>query len=456
MKHLKRRELTIIISLALLFAIWNPLGFSFNQTVLVSSLIITVASWATDAVHKSLACLFLLASFIIFGQMPPIEIFGFLWGDMNLLIMSTTLLSMGMMKTGLIQAYVEKWLATSANNTNLLLLVPYALGLVLIILIPQAFVRVIILGTILDGLLQARTTEEMAAKRVLMMNGFIGVSIAYMLVRQGDILLNLSAISFGGQDVAATLTSWNWFKLMSLPVVVTAAVTILVTKTLFKKELSAFSSAMLLKPDKSHQSLSANQQRLSLLVIAGVVLSWTIVGWHQLPAWLPVVVGVVIFFATGILTKDDLSAINPHFILFLTTIFSIGKVLGQAGITGLVFEQMKVLIPSGQSPIYLLVIIVIIMLFHVLIGSSVATMSVVLPIVAPLMAAAGYQAHLVTLMTYTLVNIHFLLPFHHAIILLGIGKGYYPDHYMLRYGIVMTVLTPLLLLGIYWTWWRLF
>lgn len=98
----------------------------------------------------------------------------------------------------------------------------------------------------------------------------------------------------------------------------------------------------------------------------------------------------------------------------------------------------------------------LVMFMHLSIGSAVATMSVVLPLLLfPLMEAAGYQGAVVLLMTYSLVNIHFLLPFHHATMLIGIGKGYYSEKTMLIFGLAMTLVAPLLVFGFYFGWWQL-
>lgn len=453
MKIEKRLHLAAIVVVVALLSLWNPLGFDLNQRILVASLMMTVAVWATDAIHKSLACVFLLGSFVLFGQTPAKDIFSFLWGDMNLLIITTTLLSLGMMKTGLIHQHVEGLFKRFATRSNLLLLLPYALGLVLTILIPQAFVRVIILGTILDGLLKARNPQEEATKSVLIFNAFISATIVYMLFSTGDIVLNQSLLTMAGEEVASQLSYGTWFQMMALPVVVTGILVFALIKTLFAKELAGFSPAMLAEPD-SQATMSKGQQLLSLGIMVAVLLLWAMGSWHGLPAWLVALAGVGIFFATKILDKKDLSAVNPHFILFLMTIFSIGRVLGQAGVTAIVFDHLKGFIPGTGSPLYLLVIMAVVILLHMAIGSVVATISVVLPILLPLMQEAGYTAPVIVLMVYVLTNTQFLLPFHHATMLIGSGKKYYSDRIMLRYGLAMTALVPLLILVVYMTWWR--
>lgn len=454
MTQVKWRQLVIISLIASVFAVWNPLGFDLRQNLLMSSLIVTVACWATDTVHKSLACLFLLGSFMLFGQTPAEAIFGFLWGDMNLLIISTTWLSVAMMKTGLIQKHVETLFNRLGSTPRWLLVLPYLISLPLTVLIPQAFVRVIILGTILDSLLVAKTPQQVATKAVLIFNAFISVTVVYMFFSNGDIVLSSSLQALVGEVMTTQLSFIPWLLYMGLPTLVTGGILLLLIRFLFKAELSHFTPEMLEKSEGQTKA-SSQHQLFSLWVMLGVLGLWASSGWHGLPAWLVAFAGVGVLFGLRVLEPSDLSSVNPHFILFLMTIFSIGRVLGQTGVTGKIFEHLQTFIPASQSPFYLLVIIAVVMGLHMAIGSVIATMSVIFPILLPLMQEADYSVPVIVLMVFVLTNLHFLMPFHHATILIGSGKKYYPDRFLLRYGLVMTVLVPILLLTIYLNWWRL-
>lgn len=166
------------------------------QRIVLSTLIFVTATWASNSIDKSIACLILLLSFVVFGNTEPLTIISQLWGDTILLIMTTTLLSVGMMKTGVIDSYLRKLLLRSGDSTLKLLVIPYVLGIVLVFLIPQAFARVIILGTIFNNLFTAEDENEKKAKEVLIFNGFVAITMTYMLFSNGDIVLNQAAIGF--------------------------------------------------------------------------------------------------------------------------------------------------------------------------------------------------------------------------------------------------------------------
>lgn len=455
MKKIKPFHLAVITAIAILAAILNPLQMDFNQRILLSCLIFTVAIWATEAIHKSIACVFLLLSFFIFGKTPPLEILKLTWSGTILLIVTTTLLSVGIMKTGIVHRYVHKLFQKNSSGVIPLMLLPYIFGVVLVFLIPQAFARVIIIGTIFSSLIHANNEEENKAKQALIFNGFIAITMTYMFFVNGDIVLNQAALNFAGDEVKQTLSFGKWFTMMLVPTLVTCGVAFLTTYLVFKKDLSAFKKSMIAHDDSRSNEFSKFKQQIGVVTMAVIILFWMTQSMHSIQPWIIALVGVIVMFAAKILDKSDLKSVNLHLILFLITVFNIGKVLGQSGITGIIFEHLKQLIPNTNSATYLLIIAAIVMILHLCIGSSVATMSVVLPILIPLTQSLGYQPEVITLMTYAIVNIHFLLPFHHATVMIGTAREYYPERSMFRFGLPMTIITFVLLALVYFPYWRM-
>lgn len=456
MKKVKIRHLIVITVISISIALINPLKMDMNQRILASCLIFSVAMWATEAVHKSLACIFLLISFSILGKTPILGIVNFAWSPTIFLIITTTLLSVGIMKTGIVHKHVEKLFKKNSGRMSVMLLLPYAFGIILVFLIPQAFARVIIIGAILNGLLTAETEDEKKAKQALIFNGFIAITMTYMFFNNGDIVLNHAAIKFASTENPAVKESLNfsgWFLMMAPPSVVTSILAFFAVYLIFKKDLRGFKPSMISNMNYDSNSVSKSGQNISIISMAVIILFWTTESFHGIAAWIPALAGVIIMFAIKVLDKKDLKSVNPHFLLFLVTVFSIGKVLGESGITETIFKNLKILIPNANSSVYLLIIAAVVMVMHICIGSSVATMSVVLPIIIPLTQSLGYKTEIITLMTYIIVNIHFLLPFHHATVMIGTAKEYYPEKYMLRFGAVFTFITFVLLALVYLPYW---
>lgn len=442
------------ILLALAIYIIDPLAMGSYQKIVLSFLIFVTATWATNSLNKSISCLILLLSFVIFGNTRPIDIISQVWGDTILLIMTTTLLSVGMMKTGTIENNLRKLLLKTGDSTMKLLISPYILGIVLIFLIPQAFARVTILGTILSKLFVANNKYENKAKEVLIFNSFIAITMTYMLFNNGDIVLNQAAIGFQ-EGVVNNLSFAHWFKMMSIPTIVTSVVSLFVIKFRFKEELSHLNAGMIKSYKDKEEVLSPNVEKITIAVMLIIVIMWMTEPIHGIKPWFVSLVGVAIMYGLKVLEIKDLKNINLHFILFLVTVFTIGRGLGEAGVTDGIFNSLQRILPATSSLKYLMILSVIVMVLHMLIGSSVATMSVILPIVLPLAVELGYRPEIITLTTYTIVNIHFLLPYHHATVMIGTAREFYDQRYMLKFGAIMTPLTFVLLYLVFFKYWNL-
>lgn len=425
-----------------------------HQRIVLSILVFVTCTWATSSLDKSVACIILLLAFVIFGNTKPLTIISQVWGDTILLIMTTTLLSTGMMKTGLVERYLHKLLSKAGDSTLKLLIISYLLGIALIFLVPQAFARVIILGTIFNSIFVAGNEYEKRAKEVLIFNVFIAVTITSMAFSNGDIVLNQAAIGFQ-EGVANNLNPVHWFQMMSVPTLITAVVTLFVIKIGFKNELSYFSPDMIKTREAEAEKGNPRTEKIIVLMMLIIVVLWMTEPLHGLKAWLVTLAGIGIMFFLKVLELKDLKSINLHFILFMVTVFTIGRGLGEAGVTASIFNSLQKVLPDTGSLGYLMILSIVVMVLHIFIGSSLATLSVILPVILPLVVDLGYRPEIITLMAYIIVNIHFLLPYHHASVMIGTGKGFYSEKYMLRFGLIMTPITFALLYFVFFKYWQL-
>ena len=450
--QIKKRSISIIGLACAIYAVLNPFDFTGAQVVLSTALIAGISLWTTGAIDKTITSIGLLFIFVLVGKNSPAEIMGFIWSDTALLIMTTSLLSAGITRTGLVEKLVSKILEKTGYKLNVLLLLPYILGVVLIFLIPQAFARSVILARFFYNIL---SDDEKYAKlkQVLLFNVFWAISITYMFFSNGDIVLNQSAISFGGQMAMAELGFGNWASLMFVPTLILCIITFILTKIIFRKDLAGFDEGVIVFP-KEEEEIGESKTGASAILMLAVIGLWMTTGVHGISEWLVAFVAVIIMYGMKILKKEDLKEVNPRFIIFLTAAFSIGKVMGANGISEAIFGYLQAIIPPGDSPFFLLALALVTMVLHVIIGSAVATLSIVLPLFIPLGLESGYSVAVIVLLSYIVVNIHFILPHHHANMMVGVGKGYYNDKLMLKYGIIMTPLTFLVLALLYIPWWN--
>ena len=449
----KRKYIVISLIAFALIVLLKPLGISTNQGIILGSLVSAVILWASSGLNRNLVSGLLLASFIIFSKTPAKDVISFAYSDTFFLIITTTLLSVGMINSGAVNGIVSSIFYRSAKTINMVLFVPYLLGIVLVFIIPQAFARVIIMGSIYSSLITHNNQDQLKAKQVILFNLFFAITVTYMMFLNGDIVLNGAALSFSTASVQGDLTSLEWFKFMALPTAFVSVISMYLIKFIFRKELAHFDESMVRNTDLAEEK---NSRKLTVILIMFIIiLLWIFEGVHGIKPWIFSTFGVVIMFLMGALKKSDLKSVNLGFLLFLVSAFSIGKVLGNEGITEIFFQQLSTVLSSPESPIYFLLLMIVVLVLHLCIGSSVATMSVVLPILVPMVENAQINGIVITLITYIAVNLHFMLPFHHATMMIGAGKEYYPDSFMTRMGSFMFIAVIIMVFALYFPWWKI-
>jgi di/tricarboxylate transporter len=90
-------------------------------------------------------------------------------------------------------------------------------------------------------------------------------------------------------------------------------------------------------------------------------------------------------------------------------------------------------------------------------GSVLAVMSIVTPAIIAYSAGSRISPIVASLLVYTAVNQHYLLPFHNMAILVGEGEqgGNYSAADVFRLGLPLTVLVLVITVCVEVPWWKL-
>lgn len=127
--------------------------------------------------------------------------------------------------------------------------------------------------------------------------------------------------------------------------------------------------------------------------------------------------------------------------------------MNQSGVANIIYSSMIGIFPSTYSNTYLIILIMTAMLLHMLLGSSITTLSIVIPILIELTKGIIDPIPL-SLLIYVSINMHFILPFHHITIMVGAGNNYYSNKVVVKYGAVLTLLVFIVIFGFYIPWWK--
>ncbi|QJS97027.1 hypothetical protein B5772_08905 [Dolosigranulum pigrum] len=254
-------------------------------------------------------------------------------------------------------------------------------------------------------------------KKIMLLNVFVAISITYMAVSNGDIVLNHAILAFSGEAVDTALQGMPWITYMAVPTIIFAIISPLIIRGLFQKDLTHYDPAILEK--KQVTDVVTKADKIGLAVILLVFLGWMLEPLHGISAWIICLIALPVLFYVGILTPADKKAVNLDLLIFLIA----PSVLSCHSRCRYQRTDCRLTYPRNPKCSVNLVLAFINPCYYgitYVIGSAIATGSVALPILIPLVAQAGYNPIVITLILYITVNMHYLLPFHHATMMIGI------------------------------------
>ena len=128
-------------------------------------------------------------------------------------------------------------------------------------------------------------------------------------------------------------------------------------------------------------------------------------------------------------------------LVFLTAAMAIGTVGGETGMNAWIAD---VILPStvpGNIYVLALLIALITVVIHMFMGSVMAVLGICVPAFITFVSGTGMSPLAVSMMVFTAINIHYILPFHNLAVLVGSGEDSagYSAKEAVRMGIPLTV-----------------
>jgi di/tricarboxylate transporter len=429
----------------------DPFNLNLAQRLVFSALLLTIIWWTTELVRRDIACVFLLVVFLIFGSSTPYQILKFAFSPSFYLIMLSFLLSTGISNSKVADRISSLVLKRYGRTPIKLVLLSFLFGIVLIFIIPQPFSRVILLSSIYSVFINKKT-DNAEVIEVLLFSIFVSSTTTSMLFINGDIILNYSALQLGGTRI----TAQEWLRVMFLPSFIANILVFFAFVFTFKSKLKAdfFGNFAETAVNDVKENKVSGKEISAAIIMLVVVLLWLTEASHGINAAIVAMIGVIAMFGAGVLSYKDIKTINTGLLLFLITVFAIGTVMKQSGISSLIFAKISAFMPDNNSAVYLLTLTIIVMTLHMFIGSSITTLSVAVPSLVQ-MTEGMLNPLAVVLLGYIAVSMHYIFPFHHVTIMIGAANKIYSDKLVMKFGLVLTFLTIVSLFCLYIPWWKI-
>ena len=438
----KNLLLSFIVPLMILLT--RPLGLSMDQSVVLAALLLTLTLWVNKTVERTYSSLFLIMVFLLFGNTSFERVFTFPLSDNFLLIVLSFLFSEGIVKSRLIDKLLKPYIGYFATSLPRLFFSVWLISLIMIFIIPQPFIRLILLGTIFREYLMGEEIEDDAREPILL-GVFLIAIVTNTFFLKGDIIMNPALISMSGIQISPD--QWTLFFLP--PGLVHLFFLLSVFSYVYKKNLKGYS-----KKSEKVPSVQLQKNDLKRLILVLVpLIFWALEDLHPIPGTYVILFGIILMYLGRILSLKDLGSIQWSLLIFLTATFSIGPVMSGSGTAQILFGHLKPIFPQEYSLFMLLAVILASMVIHMVLGSIVTTMSVVLPGMA-LLTEGIMSPILMSLIVFVTLALHFILPFHSVHLVVGEGYGFFTQERVIRTGIALTVVILISLFAIYIPWWH--
>lgn len=448
MKLIKNKAIKILLSLIIpaFILLTQPLDMSLNQAITASGLILVLIWWTSKIINQSFASMFLLTIFLFFGDVSPKIVFRFVLSSNFYLIILSFLLSQAIVNSNIASRFSDFFLVKYCNTGIKLISMSFFLGFLLMFIIPHLISRVILLSSIYNNFLEKKEINN-KTKQVLIYSVFISSITWSMFMLNGDVVLNYALFQIADTSISST----KWLIYMAIPTLLTLLLFYFSYIFTWKKNLKNVN----FKSNKiENVGKLTKDEKIVIIVMVIAAIMWITERFHGINSAIVALIATLIFFRFKTISKKDLKTININLMIFLVAALSIGKVMDNSGIADKVYsELLNIFSVSENDNILVLTIILITMSLHMVLGSTVTTISVVAP---GLIELTEGRIELTALMflIYISVNTHYILPFHKATVMVGLGK-YYDSKIIFKFGLILTILVFVVIFCFYVPWWKL-
>ncbi len=442
----KENYLRVLLTffIPIIFTILKPMNLTTSQSIVLGSLFVTILWWATGWVYKDFASFFLIIIFIIFGNTRLIDIFFFPLSENFILVVSSFLISKGIVNSKIADNFSEFILTRYCYNSRRLVIMSFILGILLVFIIPQPFPRIILLAAIYINFLK-NTKVSKESERIIVLSIFVASTVTSLMFLNGDVVVNYAAMKFGGVN----LTYLEWAKYMTIPTILTTLIILFTYLLLFKKDLKDK-----FKFESKEELLITKKGKKAIFITLIIISLWMTESFHGITPGLVALLGTILMFIFRILSIKDFKAVNVSLLIFLTAQFSIGKVLISNGTAQEINVFLTEFFPNSESIFYIPFIVLLVMGLHMIFGSLITALAIPIPTLLTV-TQGNLSPEFVVLLTAASVCFHFILPFHHVSIMIGYGSGFYNNKQVIRIGLALTVITIFSVIFIYIPWWNL-
>jgi anion transporter len=416
---------------------------------------LTVVWWAMSVAHPGYVSLFLLGSYVVLGVAPGNVVFGLWASPLVYLVVGGYLIASAVRDSGLGKRIAYLYILRYINSYNSIVVGAYVLGFLLSFLIPHPWPRSFLIMSVMAMIIRSANLPLKDAANIGLAV-FAGSAPTSTILLTGDSIINVVTVGMSGANVS--WLGWLWY--MGVPGLIASALTLGLQLFLYKPTCDFnLDKAEIAKNLKEMGSLTPIEKRC-LFWVGLAIVAWVTDSLHHLhPGWVALYAAIAMSLPRvgAVLKPTSWNDVPIATLFFLTAALAIGKVGDHAGMNQWL---AAVLLPSHAPAnpfLFAGFVSLIAVAMHMCLGSVMAVMGIAIPTLITFGATSGLPPLVPALLVYTAISIHFVLPFHHMNVLVGLGdkQGMYGDREVIRLGLPLTGIVFITTMLVQIPWWKL-
>ena len=417
--------------------------------------LLAVIFWATKVAHPGYVSVLLLTAYIVMDVAPGGVTFGLWSTPVVYLVVGGYLIAAAVKDSGLGQRIAFGYILKFVTGYRSIVVGAYALGFLLSFLIPHPWPRSFLIMSVMIGIIKS---SNMSAKdgANIGLAVFAGSAPTSMILLTGDSVINTIACGFSGHEV-----SWlDWLWQMGVPGVFASVATLLLQLKLYKPEGSFQLDKESVREDLKKMGSLTGIEKRCIFWVAFAIIMWSTDSIHGInTAWVAMiaVTGMAMPLIGGVLKPSSWGDVPFATLLFLTAALAIGKVGGYTGMNSWLADALLPSTVPSNPFLFAAMVTLVGVAIHMVLGSVLAVMGIVIPTIIIFTGSSGMDPLVPSLLVYTTLAMHYILPFHHMNLLVGLGddQGLYNDKEVMRLGVPLTFVVFVVTIGVEVIWWQI-
>lgn len=414
-------------------------GISPQGKMSLGLTLMTVLFWTFQTVQSGYASGLYLVLLIIFKVAEPSVVFSPFLSSTIYLVIGAYLIASAVKLSGLGERIAYAFIIKFVHSYKSIIYSIFMLTFILSIIIPHPWPRAFIIMSVMDVVIKSANIASGDKSKI----GFAVFAAAVpisMIFLTGDSVINPLTVQASGESISYI----QWFIFMGPPNIIASILTCALILILFKPTSEVkINKAEIKNKLITLGALSKIEKRTVVWLIIAVVL-WMTDFIHGIEiGWITFLIAMLMSFPVigAVLSPKQWQEVPINVLLFLGAAMAISKVGSVTGMNQWIAETvLPSYVPSNP---YLLAIIIasISIILHMILGSVVAVLGIAVPALLIFTLPIGINPVVTTLLVCTSISTHYILPFHHLNLLVGLGdeNGYYGQEEVIRLGIPLTL-----------------